>query len=299
MIVGLSWRAGFQGRSSDTPTAATDVEAVARQVVEMIAARGFPRLEPDAAWLANVAYSLGVGLDGYIAGLFPEVVYACPEDGLRQWRRVPTTDPAEIEKYRNTKGGPYRWEPPEGLPETTSARWQFSSTYQLVPACYSPDEGPTVSQGATDAEYLVPSEKPFGDRMRRLDEVSFPAAKVMAMDSHDRHSGRRPRFYALPDARQPLLMFDGSVAMRRTADASPGFRPNDPASPLDSVFDYRPTGDHAGWNPPPTSNGGDIGLAGRYRWTRGGLRGRDFGPPLPGRTGAAAVDTSGFLSLEP
>ena len=52
-----------------------------------------------------------------------------------------------------------------------------------------------------------------------------------------------------------------------------GFRPNQPTAPLATQFSYSPL-----WFEPPAIPNGGI-MFGRYRWTRGGLTGRDFGAP--------------------
>jgi hypothetical protein len=150
------------------------------------------------------------------------------------------------------------------------------------------DGRPTISQGKTDAEYLVPKTKPYGNAMRTYSEVAFPSQKVMAFDTHDRHHASKPRYFGYPNARQPLLFMDASVVDHATRDADPGFQPNDPANPNPTILNYNPTGVAADWEPAPTNPGGDNGLLGYYRWTRGGLRGRDFGGAVAaGAKGAA------------
>jgi hypothetical protein len=86
-------------------------------------------------------------------------------------------------------------------------------------------------------------------------------------------------YYGLAQARVPLLFFDGSVNVRRTADSNPGWRPNQPAFDC-HWFWYQP----AAWEPPTTNGQFHEIVAGRYRWTRGGLKGIDFGG-LPLDTG--------------
>jgi hypothetical protein len=102
--------------------------------------------------------------------------------------------------------------PPSALNDNN--RWPYSSSYQIVPAAYSPDQAKTgsdggtnatIAQGGLDSQYLVPKHKPFGERMRRMDDVKFSAAKVCMYDAADRHSGATPRFYAHPLSRQPLM----------------------------------------------------------------------------------------------
>jgi len=112
----------------------------------------------------------------------------------------------------------------------------------------------------------------------KLGDVATPAAKVQIHDSHGRHFGADQVYYAYPQARQPLLMFDGSVNVRVTADANPGWDPENPDSEETLFFFYKPEP----WEPPAVLGqlaGGvyDAMEAGWYRWTRLGLRGVDYG----------------------
>ncbi len=67
--------------------------------------------------------------------------------------------------------------------------------------------------------------------------------------------------FFLPGTSQPILMFDGSVNRRETDDSNPGFQPLNPGDP----------------GPTMIKVGDDEFYPGVYRWTRGGLRGIDFG----------------------
>ena len=92
-------------------------------------------------------------------------------------------------------------------------------------------------------------------------------------DSYDRHfsgskisdeSGEGYLFFN-DDARQPVLAFDASVTVRNTSESNPGFRPKSPASPEPTTIRNIIPGV------------GSREYTGYYRWTRGGLRGIDFG----------------------
>ena len=116
---------------------------------------------------------------------------------------------------------------------------------------------------------------------RRLTEVTFPAQKVFLMDNYDRHfaspnhprhdrslpnfSGEDAMYYAVEDAKQPLLFFDTSVRAKRTGDGNPGYDPKDPTNPEPLQFLYG--------HPSPAK----FFVNGGYNWTRAGLRGIDFG----------------------
>jgi len=96
-------------------------------------------------------------------------------------------------------------------------------------------------------------------------------------DTFRRH-GRRQLFFAHPDTVQPVLQFDSSVPDRRTKDVGYGWQPNFPASPASTSIFYTPY-----QYEPPTSNRATTEIFfGRYRWTRGGIRGSDYGNEVSG-----------------
>ncbi|MEM9374518.1 MAG: hypothetical protein AAGA55_12825, partial [Planctomycetota bacterium] len=70
----------------------------------------------------------------------------------------------------------------------------------------------------------------------------------------------------------PLVLFDGSASTRTTSDANPGFDPNDPTSPDPLTYFHNPFGADG-----VTVGDGPDEVNGYYKWTRGGLRGIDFG----------------------
>jgi len=80
-------------------------------------------------------------------------------------------------------------------------------------------------------------------------------------DPQARHASGEPVYYAADGAREPLLMLDGSGSVRAGDEANPGWTPDDPRK---GPFHWRP------WYDQPE-------MLGLYRWTRGGLRGVDYG----------------------
>ena len=150
-------------------------------------------------------------------------------------------------------------------------------SYELGPAFWAPDarEGTqgTVSQGQTHPLFTIPTNMPVGNRT--LSEVRFPASKAHMWDRYQRDLGDRIPFFAHESARVPVLCVDGSVGLRSAAATNPGFNPADPTNPNPTTFMYRP-----GSTEPPTQNGEiEEQVVGRMRWTRWGLRGRDFNGP--------------------
>ncbi|MFG0312820.1 MAG: hypothetical protein ACF8LL_01345, partial [Phycisphaerales bacterium] len=85
-------------------------------------------------------------------------------------------------------------------------------------------------------------------------------------------------YFAYPESKCNLAFFDGSVRNLQTADANPGWNPSQPAQnwlqtyvPLDTF-------------PLPKDGLGDgTRYCQRYRWTRFGLQGIDFGGEDIGR----------------
>ena len=164
---------------------------------------------------------------------------------------------------------------------STQLRWVYSSSYEVGCSFYSRDarvvDGQivyaTIAQGPQHSIYTLSPSAPVFER--RLNEVRFPASKAHMWDSHQRDLGGNGLFFAVESARVPVLSVDGSVGLRSSASTNPGFRPNDPENPLPASFAYRPTNFEA-----PASNGQEEEqVVGRMRWTRWGLRGRDFNGP--------------------
>ncbi|MEZ6241748.1 MAG: prepilin-type N-terminal cleavage/methylation domain-containing protein [Phycisphaerales bacterium] len=201
---------------------------------------------------------------------FPDPRAACPEDEqLIRWSR----DPMDLSSV-----------PTVGDEDSTTEsrieirqRWAYSSTYQAVPASWSPDtrQGTRLTVGPVERFYNLFTRIDPALRLggRRMDEVAFPGAKVFFFEFHDRHSAGRPAFYAYPQAKGNQLFFDASVRAEKTANSNPGFDPNDPSGVAPAVV-YDPAPGAA--DPPPLHNPLGDTLKGHYRWTRGGLRGVDY-----------------------
>jgi prepilin-type N-terminal cleavage/methylation domain-containing protein len=250
-VFGFSWQAGLPvpSRYSDlTGVYALDLESVRVQAIDaMRRLSGRDDLTVTSFnWYAHLYFSHLV-LAPYLTGLPIEEVAICPEDQTQFDRidePIETIDPALVFRV-------------------------YEGTYEVVPATHSNDqlrEGqlPPVHQNDQNANSFVRGTRYLVTR--QVDEVGFPSDKVWVMDQFDRHSGGEDIFFADPSARSTLLMFDGSVSRRATSEANPGFRPMDPTSPLPT----RLVVSQGGGVPP-------LEYDGVYRWTRGGLRGVDFG----------------------
>ena len=197
----------------------------------------------------------------YLSLNLPEPIVACPSDRPRHiWQSDPT-DETLLPVQRN-------WA------SVKSWLW-FSSTYQVVPASWSPDmmtsRGITVSQSAGDHNWFdgAPLER-LGKR--KVFEVSYPGQKAFSFEFYDYHTTRLGMFYAYEQATTQLLLFDGSAKFVKTTDINPGFQANRPSSPLPEITNYI----EQPFEPPTIGNRRDP-LVMRVRWTRGGLRGIDIG----------------------
>ncbi len=273
----FTWKAGvnygFGGTAADATAAA------ANQAYWIIRERGFRQNDSrfssaPSLWIPHVLYSHLV-MNDYMESRLPEVAMACPEDRLRlQWQKDPENFETLFPAGVMAPGGDRR------------ERWPYSSSYQLAPAAWAYDAKIgtriTTDQHGLSHNRFHSSQLPMGDR--KYADVAFPAQKVAWFDASDRHSCRgEATFFAHDSGRQPLAFFDGHVSTKKTADSNVGFRPNTPnvggptpTQPRGSgntLISYEPEP----WEAPAVSPNGVDRLPGVFRWTRGGLRGLDFG----------------------
>ncbi|MBX3403454.1 MAG: type II secretion system protein [Phycisphaeraceae bacterium] len=271
-IASFTWKANVQ--YADWVGAAPDATgAAANQAVDILRRRAFrDDIQQIQGWIPHVLYSHLV-LNDYLAQRLPEKMVACSEDRLRlRWQDSVAVDP---NAFFQLQAGVER---PDGS-SNAEKRWPYSASYSFVPSSWSPDRTigtqPTVSQGAVHYLFQVPAQGTttvLG--LRKLSDVSFPSQKVALYDSDSRHfNKRRDLFFAYTDSRQPLLTFDAAVTTRKTAETNQGFNPAAPNNPNPTTFNYAP----AGWESPTRSGAAQEAVRGHYRWTRGGLRGVDFG----------------------
>ncbi len=213
-------------------------------------------------------YTHFVMLD-YAGEQFPAEIAACPEDkNTIDWSK----DPIAFEM-----NGPW---PSSTLGDQLEndfeviQRWPYSSTYQPVPASWAPDMGtggnPTPAPVDGTSNLFAGTSRPLGGRT--YTNVNFPAQKTFMFELHDRHTISAGLFYAYPEAKSSQLFFDSSVRPEPTSEANAGFRPNDPSNPDSFCVTYTPL----------TTDPPEYGPLGktywvRYRFTRGGLRGVDYG----------------------
>lgn len=160
-------------------------------------------------------------------------------------------------------------------PDPAQKRNPYSSSFSTTLAFYDRSVvSNRISSAGIYNAYVVFSGTELG--AFPLTAVRFPSQKVLLHDQNARHFGPRQPYCTHPEARLPLLMTEGSVAVRSAADANPGSEPNNPSSPAAPSFSYLPSG--RPWEPPSLLPSGDI-VQGRFRYTRRGLEGWDFGRP--------------------
>ncbi|HMN40824.1 MAG TPA: type II secretion system protein [Phycisphaerales bacterium] len=216
---------------------------------------------------------------GYFSDKIPEYGAACPEDRRTLlWNRASTMAPAQFVSSVLSATG----DPDPSSSQAFKYILPFWSTYQFVPNAWAPETGSngmlagnTIYQASGSPGYhllyTIPGNTFF--IVRTQDDVAFPSQKVWMFDLFDRHSYKRDIWYGEPIAAQPLVMFDGSVAMRKVKSSNKGWDPRYPNNPNPPVYLYYPTGSEA-----PTLSGGITDNYYPYfRWTRRGLRGVDFG----------------------
>lgn len=270
-IASFTWTSGE--RAPWAPSEATSVaQAGADQAVDIIRRlSGRTDIDRITNWQSPNLYTHLV-LQDFLATRLPEPAVICPEDEVRkQWQRAPEA----IQSMATCP--PIGSSGPEG-----QKRWPYSSSYEIPPAACGPDAmvggARTLAPTSTTHNQIsVPANIVLG--ARRLSEVNFPSQKANYFETFDRHV--RPTsdlFYAFDDAKCVVLMFDSSVSLRRGASSNDGFNPNDPTTPGGPGFDYAPA---RNWEPPcPDPVQDRLGrqrVIGRYRWTRDGLKGWDFG----------------------
>ncbi len=245
----LNWRAGVvEGTDNDLRSASTDAEAVRHQAVH-IARRAYPGvlMSPTSGgnnWYPHLWFSHLVMLDELGATNGESSAAVCPEDAT------------QIDRLET---------PIEEMHLSVRVR-RFESTYEMATATHSVDQSggaiePIAQSGTSPwafdrpARYLV---------VRRLTSVAFPAGKAHMFDTYDRHSRKDLLLFPDDASSQPMLFFDSSVRTASASDANPGFQPRDPGNPEPTILT-------------DTVNGEPRQYFGRFRWTRGGLRGIDFG----------------------
>jgi len=244
VIPALWWRGN---QKPDTPYADlqnpfSDKNGVAFQALHIIRERsGNTNATAGSNWFSNLWFTHLVYLD-YMTGNPEEPVAVCPDDA------------EQIERAET---------PAEDFFDGTIRR-KYESSYETSVFTYSHDKarGGLQPLGQSSGGYGAFDRDPDYLVNRKMTEVSFPSSKAWMFDTFARHqNGGEDKLFMEPGTSQPILFFDGSVSRRDTDDSNPGFEPRNPTGADPSLIE-----------------GFDGELhPGVFRWTRGGLRGIDFG----------------------
>lgn len=247
-IPGISWKGDRSIASAafdDLRFASDDNISSTNQIINIIRVKtGLDQIPQRNPWFCHLWFSHPVFVE-YMSGNLEEAIAACPEDAEQVDRAQTPIEQFELNQV-------YR---------------KFESSYETSISAYSPDRpiGSTLPMTQHNENWQVFTRGGDFLATRRTTEVSFPSSKAYMFDTFDRHFADTDQFFYRQDSRQPILMFDGSVATRSTSDSNPGYRPRDPTSPEPtSIIEVVP-------------GVGTQAFDGVYRWTRGGLRGIDFG----------------------
>ena len=215
-----------------------------------------------SAWIPQVVYT-HLRVQDYLNSRLPEPAVVSPADKVRlDWQKH-WRDP-------QLKEAAFR-------PKDLQFPWAFSSSYQFVPASYDrfqSQPGAALKRIGPSTMghnwYWVPDEKALSGA--RFSDVAFPSGKVWMHDTYQRHGVDQPVYFGYEDANVLAAMYDGSAGLRLTSDANPGWDPRNPGNP--AIQWYKPD---TRWEPSTRSGGLQDIIGGYYRWTRGGLKGLDFG----------------------
>jgi len=271
-IFGFTWKPNSNnGVDPNEPEAAgllnalNWMDAAVNQAIYIIRKRGDrPGFPVPASWIPHVLYTRLV-LQDYLAQRIPERMVVCPEDQNRlTWQNWRDFDAGAFIPLQPNPGDP------------AQRRWPYSSSYQPPPAMY--DNSPPAYRVFQSITHNTYAYYPAGTKLggnRKIADVSHPSSKVALHDEFGRHFGTRTPYFIVKSCRQPLLMFDGSVSVRYTRDANEGSIPSNGVNGDPVQLQYT-NGGARPWDPEPVNWPVDAGPA-YYRFTRGGLRGIDFG----------------------
>jgi prepilin-type N-terminal cleavage/methylation domain-containing protein len=198
-------------------------------------------------------------LQDYLSQTLPDPMVACSEDTDRiAWGKDPRGYDAGLYTPNFGTGGGNNW------------RWPYSSSYWVTISAFDNNQRGNRAYPATYASLWIPGAARFEGR--RMSDVGFPSSKVYMYEQFGRHQKKvvdASTFFGFPSARCTIQMFDNSVQVRASRNANLGCDPNTEST---IQIPYNPA---AGTPEPVNPNNTLSNLY--YSYTRGGLKGVDFG----------------------
>ncbi len=273
-IASFSWTVGMKPIADNIyldlyPSGFTDdVNAAAAQAIWVMRRRGDDPPPFGSAflrgWIPHILYTHLV-LQDYLASRLPEKMVVCPEDRNRlNWQ--------DKSMFRQNRMQP---QPDGGDPGNW--RVSYSSTYEVSISTFSPDNqrrdsGVYQTLRQEHNYFYNNGSRVLGRRL--IPEVTFPSNKVYYFENGSRHASKIQTHAFFSDAKVHQLFFDNSVRMMKSGNSNRGFQPNVPSSPTNMELIYNVSEWEPGYN---QYTGLNAVFNGRFRWTRGGLSGTDFG----------------------
>ncbi len=305
-IFSYTWRGGETYIMPDgrERSEGSDTDAAMRQnqeILQRITGRtdGEFKIKNFAQRIPHRRYSHLVLLD-FLTDVQPEPIAASPFDRNQlEWQENPL-------EYREGSTVPYaNGAAPAGYEEAglwsgdyIRQRWAFASSYQMVPAAWNPDgiAGQRTWAPVPDTPHLFTTvgqgQNPVKVGRRKMTQVAHTSGKVMMFEEFDRFSNKDGLYFAYPEAKPNLAFFDGSVRSENTSDANAGWNPGTPDVEWAQI--YKPLDTF-----PEPKNGLENNsdrYCQRFRWTRRGLQGIDFGGRDIGRRAAQLPDDATCLN---
>jgi prepilin-type N-terminal cleavage/methylation domain-containing protein len=250
--------------------AGDDLAAASAQAVQILRRRtsresGPEMFEPITGWIPHVLYTHLV-LQDYLDQRLPAKLVVCPEDRFRNtWHDWHTFDQNGFAPMQPPVSGPNDY------------RWPYSSSYQIVPASYSPDSvrnnATTVVQAGSTSYFTLASRIGVQNGWlgkRRLTEIMFPSQKIQMHEDVGRHT-KNWLYFAYDGCTFNALFFDQHSRAVQSTEVLPGFRPDTPTNPFPTVVTFN-NGAWEGQMP-----GTPPACTMKCRWTRAGLQGVDVG----------------------
>jgi len=212
-----------------------------------------------------------LALADWLGDQLPDPVFASPLDRpLLEWQRDPVFAQDNTVPYAELYVPPGYDRSNNWTDRDVRQLWPYGSSYQVVPAAWNPNAGTQSWHPRSFTPHLFLAGSAV---KRRYSEVANPSHKVHLFEEFDRLGQHGVGlWYAYPEARCNLLFFDGSVRRLPSRASNPGWDPSSPNTEFRQW--YRPL-DEFPWYAP----GYDVNdeLLVKYRWTREGLAGIDFG----------------------